>query len=308
VPAEQARSQPVALDRALARLADVQHGVVTRSQLVEIGFSREGIAQRIGRAHLQRLHTGVYAVGHRVLGREGRLLAAVLACGPEAVLSHRSAAGLWDLRPTTRPAVDVIAARSRHRRPGINLHLPRCLEPEHRTEVHGIPCTTVARTLVDLGSVIDETGVERAWRRAEMLALLDVQAVEHVLGGGRGRRGARQVRRLLAESGPDQVTRSELEERFLTLCRGAGVSPPLVNARVDASGSTYEVDFLWRAQHLVVETDGWGPHRTRDAFEADRRRDADLLVGGLRVVRFTWRQIAHEPEAVAATLWALLEG
>ena len=253
------------------------------------------------------LHRGVYAVGHGVLRPEGRWLAAVFACGPGAVLSHRSAAALWDLRPATRPTIDVTAARTRVGRPGIDLHLSRCLEPHHRTEHKRIPTTTVARTLVDLAGVVERTGIEGAWRRAEMLALLDVQAVQDALSNRRGRRGAGALRSLLAEHAPDHITRSGLEDRFLTVCLDAGLPLPEVNTRIEANGTTYEVDFLWRAQRLVAETDGWGPHHTRVAFETDRRRDAALLVAGLRVVRFTWRQIAREPGDVAATLHALLE-
>jgi uncharacterized protein DUF559/putative AbiEi antitoxin of type IV toxin-antitoxin system len=301
------QSQPVAMDRALAAIADAQHGVVTRSQLLEIGLGPDAVDRRLGRGHLRRLHAGTYAVGHRALAREGRWLAAVLACGPDSVLSHRSAAALWDLRCTTRAAIDVTAPRTRHRRPGLDLHLPRCLAPEQRTEHKRIPCTTVARTLVDLAGVLGRTGIEGVWRRAEMLGLLDVHAVQSALEPSRGRRGAGLIRALLAQAGDDAVTRSELEERFLALCLAASLPRPRVNARVDANGTTYEVDFLWRQHHLVAETDGWGPHHTRAAFESDRRRDADLLVAGLRVVRFTWRQITREPGAVAATLGALLQ-
>jgi very-short-patch-repair endonuclease len=240
-----------------------------------------------------------------VLTIHGRWLAAVLACGRAAMLSHRSAAALWDLRPTARATIDVTAPRTRHRRAGLDLHLPRCLAPEHRTEQRRIPCTTVARTLVDLAGVLDRTGIEGAWRRAEMLGLLDAQAVQSALEPSRGRRGAGLIRALLAETDPDDFTRSELEERFLALCRDAGLPRPEVNSRVQANGTTYEVDFLWREQRLVAETDGWGPHRTRDAFEADRRRDADLLVAGLRVARFTWRQITHDPNRVKATIASL---
>jgi very-short-patch-repair endonuclease len=232
-------------------------------------------------------------------------LGAVLACGPGAVLSHQSAAALWDLRPTSRAAIDVTAP-SRRLRHGIDLHRSRCLEPEQRTEHKRIPCTTVARTLVDLASIIDRAGVERAWRRAAMLDLLDVRAGERARASGCGRRGAGLVRSLLAEGGVDAVTRSQLEERFLTLCRAASLPLPEVNARIEANGTTYEVDFLWRAQRLVAETDGWGPHHTRDAFEADRRRDAALLLAGLQVVRFTWRQVSREPTTVASTVCSLL--
>src|SRR5205823_5583474 len=198
----------------------------------------------------------VYAAGHRALTAQGRWLAAVLACGPDAVLSHRSAAALWDLRPTTRASIDVTAPRTRHRRPGIDLHHSRCLEPDHRTEHRRIPCTTVARTLVDLASVVDEAGLERAWRRAEMLGILDVAAIRGVLGNGHGRPGAGRLRALLLDDAVDVFTRSELEERFLSLCLDAGLARPAVNARVEANGTTYEVDFLWREQRLVIETDG----------------------------------------------------
>ena len=140
-----------------------------------------------------------------------------------------------------------------------------------------------------------------------MLGLLDVDAVQGALGSGHGRRGASVVRGLLAEQGADAITRSELEERFLALCRGASLPLPKVNTRIEANGATYEVDFLWRTQRLAAETDGWGPHRTHSAFEADRRRDANLLVAGFRVVRFTWRTVTREPDSVANTLRALLE-
>ena len=301
-----ARSRPVALDHALADMASTQHGVVGRSQLIGIGFSRQAIEHRLARGRLHRVHWGVYAVGHPGLTREGRWIAALLVCGPEAVLSHRSAAMAWDIYPSTRAAVDVIAPRARRGHRGVDAHVVRSLEPAHVIEVKGIRRTNVARTLVDLASVIDSTGVERAWRRAAMLDLLDVRAVERARASGRGRRGAGLIRALLAEGDPDEVTRSQLEERFLKLCRNASLPLPEVNARIDANDATYEVDFLWRAQRLVVETDGWGPHHTRDAFETDRRRDAALLVAGLQVVRFTWRQVSREPTTVASTVCSLL--
>jgi very-short-patch-repair endonuclease len=110
-----------------------------------------------------------------------------------------------------------------------------------------------------------------------------------------------------SEDGGDAITRSELEERFLALCRDASLPRPAVNVRVETNGSAHEVDFLWREQRVVAETDGWGPHHTRAAFESDRRRDADLLVAGFWVVRFTWRQVTREPERVAATLRTILD-
>jgi very-short-patch-repair endonuclease len=248
-------------------------------------------------------------VGHPLLSVEGRYLAALLACGPGAFLSHRSAADALGLRSTDRATVDVTTPGQRGRkRPGIDAHGSDSLTAAETTMVRGIPCTTVTRTLLDLADVVDDREVERAIERAEQLRLFDLRALERTLARARGRAGASRLRNLV-RSGlrKPTLTRSELEERFLRLCRGAGLPEPEVNAWIPLGESGgAEADFFWRDQRLAIETDGNESHGTRQAFERDRLRDQQLAVAGFRVVRFTWRQVEDEPDRVAATLRELV--
>jgi very-short-patch-repair endonuclease len=282
-------------------LAERQYGVVARAQLRALGLSNSAIRERVRQGRLQRLHRGVYAVGHRALRPEGRMLAAVLACGPGAVLSHRSAAALWGLRPSDRVRVDVTtAAHGGTGQSGIDLHRVRSLDPADVTEHRGIPVTTVARTFVDLAGVVEKPALQRALNQAEILHLYDHAAFIETLDRSNGRRGAQALRAGLAS--PPAFTRSELEAQFLTLCRQHSLPQPLLNAAVCG----YEVDFLWRQARLIVETDGYAYHRTRQAFEGDRRRDAELKRAGYEVLRVTYWQVRREPEWVASTVRALL--
>jgi very-short-patch-repair endonuclease len=282
-------------------LAERQHGVVSREQLRAFGLSDTAIRGWIGRGLLHRMHRGVYAVGHCALPMEGRMLAAVLACGPGAALSHRSAAALWGLRATAQRRIDVTAVADGGRRdPAIAQHRARTLEATDLTAHRGVPVTTVARTLVDLAGVVPAAAVERALAQAEVLRLYDHAAVCEVLERSNGRRGAQALRAAMGT--PIAFTRSELESRMLALCRRHRLPPPRVNAVVCG----HEVDFLWPAARLIVETDGHRFHGTRRAFEQDRRRDAELLVAGYRVVRITYRRLMTEPDAVADTIRALL--
>jgi hypothetical protein len=234
-------------------------------------------------------------------------MAAVLACGRGAVLSHRSAAALWGIRPTARSAIDVTApGRAGRRRAGIEVHAAATLEASDVTRVDAIPCTTVPRTLLDLASVVDRRALERAYERAELLRVLDAAAVEDLLARSPRRHGLAVLRAVVQAAAPLAVTRSELEERFLCICDAAGIPRPHVNAWVPLDGGGVEVDFLWPAQRLAVETDGHRVHGTRQAFERDRRRDRRLLLEGWRVVRFTWRQLVSDPGEIAATMRALL--
>jgi very-short-patch-repair endonuclease len=292
-------------DVALANLAERQHGVVTLGQLRSLGLTASGVRDRAVRGRLHRVHRGVYSVGHPLLTGRGRLMAAVLACGHDAVLSHRSAAGWWGLRPDSRRQVDVTLPRRTRGRTGIDVHATATLRPEDVTVHDGVPCTSVARTLLDLAEVVDRRGVERAVEQAEVLRLYDGNAMEEVLARAAGRRGAEILRRLAPAPGPG-LTASELEERFLALCRTAALPQPEVNAWLALGDGTIKADFLWRAERLLVETDGHASHGTRGAFERDRRRDQQLVVAGFRVVRFTWRQVAAEPDLVSATVGALL--
>jgi Protein of unknown function (DUF559) len=235
-------------------------------------------------------------------------MAAVLACGWDAVLSHRSAAALWSIRSTSRANIEVTVARpTRLARPGIDVHRSQTLNPRDTSRNRGIPCTTVARTLLDLAEFVDRRSLERACEHAEILRLLDFGALTDVLSRAAGRRGAPILRSVLArhEDSPP-LTRSELEERFLTICEEAGVSRPSVNAWVALDGGGAEVDFSWPERRLIAEADGYRTHGTRGAFERDRHRDRQLVLAGWRVVRFTWRQLVTEPDEVASTIRRLL--
>jgi predicted transcriptional regulator of viral defense system len=292
---------------AIARLAERQHGVVSLGQLQLVGLSKAAVSKRTQNGRLTRIHRGVYAVGHARLTSHGRWMAAVLAHGPSAVLSHRSAAALHGIRQTNRSNVEVtVPGSSARSRPGIDVHRSTTLKPADMTKVDAIPCTSVARTLLDLADIVDLRGVEKAVDRAEVLGVFDLRKVEEVLSRSVGRRGAGVLRRVLAEYERPMLTDRELEERLLALARKAGVRRPEVNAWIVLEdGTAYKVDFLWREERLIVETDGWGSHRTRRAFENDRRRDRRLRLAGWDVVRFTWRDVEREPEEVIATLAAL---
>jgi very-short-patch-repair endonuclease len=289
----------------VAGLAARQHGVVSIAQLRSLGLDGAAVRRRVVAARLHPVHRGIYAVGHAALSGRGRLLAAVLACGPDATLSHRSAAALWGVMPATGARVDVSTPRrGRTGSSGVRLHRVRRLDPGDVGERDGIPATTVARTLVDLADVLNERRLRRVVHEAEVLRLLDVSAVDAALSRARGRRGVAALRRLLDVPAPP--IRSELEAAFLDLCRHAAVPMPRVNARVRTAGRVVEVDFLWPGHGLVVEADGAAVHRTRRAFEEDRRRDVELQLAGLRVARFTRRRITDAPGEVEAALRSLL--
>ncbi len=298
--AKPARTSP---DRLIAELAAGQHGVVSLEHLRATGLGRGAIAHRIAEGRLHRIHRGVYAVGHRLLTREGRWRAATLAC-PEAVLSDGDAAAVWDLRPPSeQPVVHVtLATRAgRKQRDGMRIHR-RALADDERVQHRGLPVTTVARTILDLAETLRPPALARAIERADALALFDLRALDQTLVRHPNRRSARNLAAVLQTYRDATCTRSDLEAVFLALCDDNGLPRPTTNTLVQGK----EVDFLWRAQRLVVETDGHRDHATRAAFERDRARDATLTVAGYRVVRFTHRQVTREPRVVAGTLASLL--
>ena len=288
------------LDRRIARLAVRQHGLVTREQLFALGLSRSGIARRLERGALYRVHRGVYAVRHPGLTKHGAWLAAVLTLGPGAALSHASAAALWALVSPPGPRIDVTVptAGGRGRRRLIVVHRA-LLDEAEVTERDGIPVTTLLRTALDLADVVSQRRLERALDEAAFLGF-DLSE----LRPRRGRRGFGKLSRVLAGHDAGSTwTRSELEEQMLALCRRAGVPAPTVNSEVEG----FEADFHWPSQRLVVETDGWSSHRTRSAFERDRIRDARLVEAGWRVVRITRRRLATDPGTVSEQLTRLLD-
>jgi predicted transcriptional regulator of viral defense system len=233
----------VPADKAIAAVAARQHGVVTLRQLEACGLGPGAIKHRVGAGRLQRLWRGVYAFGHSELRLEGRLLGAVLACGPRAVLSHRSAADRWGILASARWSIDVtVGTRSgRRRQCGIDLHCVRRLDQSDVTTLDGIPITTVARTLVDLCAIVPPRMVEKALEQSYVLQLVAPRTIEDALARAPGRKTA-ALRRLLArETATPTLTRSELEEAFLALCRRGGLPDPEVNVQLHG----YEVDFLW---------------------------------------------------------------
>jgi very-short-patch-repair endonuclease len=249
------------------------------------------------------MYRGVYAVGHRALVPNGFWLAAVLACGPGAVLSHRSAAAAWGLRATSRANVDVTTMTGAgRRRRGIDAHQAALAKPDVTT-LNGLPITTPARTLLDLAEVVPREQLGRALEQAIGLQHYDERAVAAVLERAAGRRGCRPLRQVLEALRPEHLrVRSELERRALDLIERHDLPTPEVNQQLHG----YEVDLLWPTQRLIVELDGYRTHAGPASFEADRRRDDHLQVHGYRVLRFTWQHITTDPAWVVQTLEALL--
>ncbi|HEY8638234.1 MAG TPA: type IV toxin-antitoxin system AbiEi family antitoxin domain-containing protein [Solirubrobacteraceae bacterium] len=294
------RGGPRPRDVALGALADRQHGVVSWWQLLAIRFTRSAISRLVAAGQLGRLHPGVYAVGHEHLRAEGRLMAAVLAVGPGAVLSHKSAAELHGLVRTASPRVHVTTtARGRKSTKKVRVH--RNLHPLDAREERGIGVTTPARTLLDLAETEPTRTLERALDQAEVLRLFDSNQIQATLRRSPGRRGTAKLTATLEVHEPGSTfTRSELEERFLALCRDHGLPQPQVNARSDR-----EVDFTWPGHSLVVETDGRTYHATRQGFQRDRERNRAHTLAGRRPVAFTWRDIVHDSEHAARAVAAL---
>jgi hypothetical protein len=220
------------------------------------------------------------------------LLAAVMACGPGAVLSHCDAAGVWDLRQSNSAKIDVTVPSRNGRRPqrGIRIHRSARLRPEEVTVRHGIPVTTVARTLLDLADVLHRQALKRVITEAEYLNLFDLAAIDAVVQNNPGRRGAKLIR---AVGGAGHRTRSKLEDRFLALLERHSVEEPESGVWIEG----YEADFLWRSAGLIVELDGLAAHRTTAAMKGDRRRDRILWRAGFRTMRLTEDDL-DEPEAV----------
>jgi len=276
----------------LHRVARRQWGVVTRHQLAVLGFSANGIAEWARTGRLVRLHRGVYALGHDRLRPEGWWLAAVMACGPGAVLSHTSAARLWELRRSNSALIDVTvpSQNGRIRRKGVRVHRSGRLAPEEVTVRDGIPVTTVARTLLDLADVLDPQALRRAVTEAEYTGRFDLASFNAVVQDNPGRR----TRKLMtaAFEGRHHRTRSSLEDRFVRFKDRYGVEEPDCNVWIDG----YEVDFVWTRVGLVIELDGLAAHGTREAVRRDRRKDRVLWRAGLRVMRLTADALDAEEE------------
>jgi very-short-patch-repair endonuclease len=267
-------------ERLVAMIAGRQHGAISIEQLHDAGLSDAAVMRRVRAGRLHKLHRGVYAVGHIAPSNERRWMAAVLAFSGSPALSHRSAAALWGLLPADDGPVDVsLPSRSgRRKRAGIRIHRPKLLMPRETARKSGIPVTSPTRTLEDLRSAVTNRELRRAVRQADFLGLPTGSSV-------------------LSDR-----TRSELERRFLWLCRRHRLPAPAVNMQV----GRLTVDFCWVEEKLVIETDGYRSHRGRTAFEDDRARDLMLRGLGYEVQRLSYRQVFDEAERVANVLRALL--
>lgn len=264
------------------------------------GLTPKAVAHRIRAGRLHPLRRGVYAVGRPDVGQHGRWMAAVLSCGPAALLSHRSAAVLWGLaKPSLEAEIEVVVPRTAvRRRLGIRVHRRVDLGPEHRREVSGIPLTDPISTLVDLASCVVEWRVEQAINAADRLDLVDSETLRATVPMLPPRPGMARLRRLL---GLDALTDTGLERKFLGLVGAAGLPQPEAQAWVNG----YRVDFYWPDIGLVVEADGWRYHRTAGEQATDHRRDQTHAKDGLTTLRFAESQIRFESRRVTATLSAV---
>jgi very-short-patch-repair endonuclease len=295
-------------ERAIGALADSQYGVVTRSQLKQMGFTEAAIARRIAGGRLHQVRRGIYAPGRRVLSRQGRWMAAVLASGPDAVLSHWSAAALWMIRPNSRSLIDVTTPHKSRTWDGIRRHHKPLLADEVAVK-KGIPVTGPCRTAFDLAATEPLDVVENLIREMEFLRLSDRLSLSDLIRRYPGRRGVRRLRVALErlEEDPAGRRRSPLEERFSPFLRRHRLPLPRYNDWISVGdGKRYQVDCHWPDLRLIVELDGWEAHGSKSAFHDDRARDRRLEVAGYSVTHITWSHLDVEPAAVAADLRALL--
>jgi very-short-patch-repair endonuclease len=290
-------------ERQIGALAEGQHGVVARRQLLALGLGGDAIDARVRIGRLRVLHRGVYALGHGPLSRRSWWLAAVLSCGDQAVLSHRSAACLWGLVRPRRGPIDVTNPRGSRGPAGVRLHRSKLVDDERAVEAR-IPVSSVARTLLDLAEILDETGLRRAFEEADRLKLLHMAELERVCARAGRRKGLPALRRLIAAATTPVTTRSPLEDAFAEFYREhlADLPAPLTNHTI----LDHEVDAYWPGHRVAVEMDSWEHHSHRTAFESDRARDAAMQAAGYRVIRLTHRQLETEAPRITTQLREML--
>jgi very-short-patch-repair endonuclease len=281
-------------------LAKRQHAVITRKQLLELGFSRQAIEHRLRSGRLHSVRAGVYAVGRADLSDYGRWMAALLACGDGAVLSHSSAAALWRIGFEQRNVIELsLPSPFQRRRSGLRIHRRPSLQSRDITREFGIPCTTPIQTLIDMSLRLDRSGVEPMINEADKYNLVHPPQLREALDGRSGEPGVAKLRFIL-DRRTFRLTKEELERRFLPLVREAALPTPLTGQFVN----DFEVDFFWPDLGLVVETDGLRYHRTPAEQARDRLRDQTHTAAGLTSLRFTHEQVRYEPEHVLVVLTA----
>ncbi len=248
---------------------------------------------------LHRHHWGVYSVGHDALALRGLLRAALIACGEGVVLSHEAAGHLWGLVDEMPERIDVtVPGRHCRSRPGLRVHQVQMLDPRDIRRKDGFPVTSPTRTIIDQAAYASPDELDRLIAEARVKRLLRGGELESALKRAGQRPGVPQVRAFLAAEGEPGLTRSTAERILKRLLRQARLPQPRSNVRLGA----WTVDFLWEAEKLVVEFDGFRFHGHRRAFERDRRKDVELANAGYQVLRFTWRQLTTEPFAVIAAI------
>lgn len=299
VPAMREEMRP---HTGLAELGDAQYGVATAAQLRRLEFSTSAIGRWAKCGRLHRVHRGVYAVGRPGLSRHGRCQAALLACGPRSLLSHRSAAWLWGISPLFPWEVEVTVPGSRRRPPGILVHGTRVLGASERVRAERLPVTSVARTLYDVAATGAPKQLERMVERAKRLDLLQIDAIDCLLSERHGSAGSRRLDEAIEIYRDPAFSRSRAELLFLDLVKKGGLSRPALNSWV----AGHEIDAYWEVERFAVEVDGWETHGTRLAFESDPVRQEDLKLAGIDSIRVTARRIEREPEVVATRLKILL--
>jgi len=275
----------------ISELASHQHGLVTRSQLLDVGISSSSIQRRQDRGQLRAIHKGVYRVGPLESPRTMEM-AAVLAGGPSALLSHMSAASLWDFVriPPPSPVHITVPEVAGRRREGIVFHWTRGLAEDEVSDLGGLPVTSPSRTIIDIASDLGRREMELVLARAEDQGRIDRASLGKMVDRYHRQPGVGLIRELF-QSGEDLgLTRSEAERRCLELIRSAGLPKPHTNVLV----GPYELDLFWPDLGIALEIDGWAYHSSRRRFEGDRRKDNWLRSRGIEVIRLTWRQITHD--------------
>jgi very-short-patch-repair endonuclease len=293
---------PKTVQPSVWALVKAQHGVLARGQLLELGFSAEWIRHRLATGRLHRVWRGVYALGRPQLTQPGRWMAAALACGPDAVLSHTSAAALWEIRARPEREIHVsVPARTRHHHQGLVVHRRTTLDADEVTRRLGIPVTIPVATLIDIAPLLSQDQLEAAINEADKRGLTNPDQLRATLDQAVPRPGTATLRTTL-DKPTFALTDSTLERRFLRLARKAGLPEPLTQHQLNG----FKVDFYWPALRLVVETDGLTYHRTPAQQTADRLRDQAHTAAGLTTLRFTHAQVAHDPQHVRRTLAAMM--
>jgi hypothetical protein len=291
----------------LADLATVQGGVVSLSQLGDEGVSRQLAAERAAAAQLHRVHRGVYAMGHRSVSRQTLLRAALLACGEGAVISHVTAAALWGMFDQWPHLIDVtVPVEAGRKIAGIRPRRCRYPAEDEITAHQGVVCTTPARVLVDLAGIWGSGSLRKVVERTAVLKRLDLVAVDFAIENAKRRRGLRALQATLApwRTGKDEPPdlRSDFEALAFPRLLEMGLPLPECNPKLRFDDEVLMVDFLWREQLFILETDGAATHETPVAFQRDRRRDQLLVAGGYRVMHATWDQVRDELDGVVTRI------